>query len=356
MTFFGGYDPEYPRNAIIRKGWSRLGFPWSDCRVDGRRKVTTRYPVLAARYIGAKDRQKILFVPDFRHKDVPLAWLLSRLSPGVRVVFDPLVSRYETRVLDRGDVDADSTQAKHNRNIDRVSMRLADIVLADTASHAEFYTGQFGLDPGRVRTLHIGFDDEMFRRSPLPEGRTEMRVLFYGSYLPLHGVETIVGAARRLAGRPVSFTLVGKGQTYAAARRAAGEAPGAPVEFVERVEPAELGAFISRFDVVLGIFGTTPKTEMVIPNKVFQSLAVGRPVITASTPAVGELFKDGEELLTVRAGDADALASALETLRIDRDLRQRISQRGSDLVWKEYNPERIAARLASILKETGLAV
>ena len=61
-------------------------------------------------------------------------------------------------------------------------------------------------------------------------------------------------------------------------------------------------------DVCLGVFGTSPKSQRVIPNKVFDALAVGRPVVTADTPAVREVLTHGEKAWLCPPGDPDALA------------------------------------------------
>jgi glycosyltransferase involved in cell wall biosynthesis len=49
----------------------------------------------------------------------------------------------------------------------------------------------------------------------------------------------------------------------------------------------------------------------VIPNKVFQALACGTPVVTADTPATRELLRDGESALLVPPGDPAALVDAI---------------------------------------------
>jgi glycosyltransferase involved in cell wall biosynthesis len=349
LLFFGGYDPSYPRNAIIRKGWEKCGLPVTECRVDTRLKVHLRYPALLWKFVRMRDSGRVLFVPDFRHKDVPLAWAIARCTRRP-LVFDPLVSRYETRVLDREDVRPGSAQERHNRNLDRSSMRLADLVLADTEAHARFYSSEFSIPAPKIAVLPVGFDEDQFSEAPFPAGGVSCNVLFYGTYLPLHGVETIVTAAAMLRDAPVAFTLVGRGQTYAEVRAKARDLPPGKVSFRDAVPSAELSRLVADADIVLGIFGTTPKARLVIPNKVFQALAVGRAVITAETTAIAELFKSGVHLETVPSGDARALAGAISSLMRDRPAMRRIAAAGGSYVRTEFNSRRIAERLRAILE------
>ena len=355
VLFFGAYDPRYPRNAILRKGLARAGIPVNECRVDERLKVHLRYPALLRRFAGGERRGAVVVVPEFRHKDVPLAWLLARATRR-RLVFDPLVSRWETRVLDRGDAERGSAQERHNRNIDALSMRLPDLVLADTAAHGRFYAAEFGARPERVRVVPVGFDEDVFvpappRAAQPSAGHGTVTALFYGSFLPLHGVETIVAAARMLRGAPVRFVLVGAGQTRPAVERAASSLPPGLLALRDPVPESELPALIASADIALGIFGATPKARLVVPNKVYQSLACGRAVITAGTEAIAEFFEDGVHLLTVPPGDPGALARAIERLAGDRALRERVAVRGMELARSSFTSRRIGERLAGILRE-----
>jgi len=348
IVFFGGYDPDYPRNAIIRKGLERIGVRVRSCRASGSRRAVFRYPLLLARFLatclGGRSR---LFVPDFRHKDVPLAWMLSRI-PRRMLIFDPLVSRYETRVLDRGDAEEGSAQARHNWNIDRITMRMSDVVLDDTNAHAAFYINEFDVDEEKVKTLYLGYDDTVFDRVPEREPDGLFRVLFYGSFLPLHGTGVIVEAAR-LLDSGFRFRIVGSGQTMDEfMERSEGIGDGRIV-LSGNVPETELPGLIADADAVLGVFGTTPKTGMVIPNKVYQSMACGRPVVTADTPAVREIFTPGEHLVCVPPGDAVLLAGELKRLRDDRQLAISIAERGGRLVREQFNPAKVAGRLLDIL-------
>jgi glycosyltransferase involved in cell wall biosynthesis len=66
----------------------------------------------------------------------------------------------------------------------------------------------------------------------------------------------------------------------------------------------------------------------VIPNKAFQALACGTPLVTGDTPAARELLCDGESALLVPPGDPEALAAALRRLAGDRGLGEHLSAGG----------------------------
>lgn len=343
VCIFGGYQPGYPRHEVVRKGLEQLGVSVQACHADTRRKVFRRYTALVKRFATMDRHFDVIYVPEFRHKDVPLAALLARLS-GKLCVFDPLVSRYDTKILDRGDAPVGSFQSWHNRNLDRMSLRLPGLVLADTAAHARFYETQF-LPQGGIKVLPVGYDETRFSpNGPVPVAVSpEKTVLFFGNYLPLHGAETIVRAAARLRDRrDVRFVMIGAGQTHAAARAIATDAGLDNVTFEGRVPIDALPGRIAEVDVCLGIFGRTQKAGRVVPNKVFQSMGMGKPVITADSDAIREFFDEGEHLVLVPAGDDAALAEAVTALCDDDERRARIGEAGRRRVEDQFTSERIA--------------
>jgi len=137
-------------------------------------------------------------------------------------------------------------------------------------------------------------------------------VLFYGQFIPLHGIGTIIEAARLLRYAPIQWTLVGRGQEAPRIRAMLAEDPLSALHWVEWVPYDQLDEWIKRADVCLGIFGTSEKAASVIPNKVFQIVASGLPLVTRDSPAIRELLTDGPPCVRlVKAGDARALANAI---------------------------------------------
>jgi len=87
----------------------------------------------------------------------------------------------------------------------------------------------------------------------------------------------------------------------------------------------------------------------VVPNKVYDALAAGRPLVTADSAAARELLQDGRDALLVPAGDGAALAAALRRL-LDRDERSRLGAAALELYRRRCTPEAVAATLLSALE------
>lgn len=261
--------------------------------------------------------------------------LLKLLSPrfGPRIVFAPLVTVTETLVEDRGVYHSRSLAARLFRLLDRLTCLAADVVVVDTEEHRRYFTGELGVDPSKLLVCHLGADpDAFFADFPAPmraAGDETLEVLYFGQYLPLHGLDIITDAVGRLAMRDdlrgrLRFTFIGTGEERARAE-AGLRATRADVTFVDWVPYDGLAARIAEADIVLGIFGASRKARMVVPNKVYEAAAVGRAIVTADTPALREVFEDGKELLLC-AAEGRALADVIAKLAHDEALRKRLGE------------------------------
>ena len=119
----------------------------------------------------------------------------------------------------------------------------------------------------------------------------------------------------------------------------------ASVESALPLAPPALVARLATAHVLLGVFGTTAKAARVVPNKVYQGLALGKAMVTADTPALREFFTPGEHLLAVQPGDPDALVDAIRCLRDDRALRLRLGANAARYAHACFNPRAVARHL-----------
>ena len=351
VAFFGAFDPSYPRNVVLQEGLEEAGATVTRVAVPPGTPAFVREAGLTARWAAAASSLDALLVPAFGHRDVPLAAALGRVS-GSPVLFDPLVSRWDTQVGDLGRVAARSLSALRLRLSDRLALSLADLVLCDTWEHGDFFSAEYGIPRSKLCRVPVGADRLAFRtgggtRPPRIGG--PLRVTYIGGFLPLHGVEVAVEAAAILEARHgprfARFTLIGDGMTAPRAERDMAAWGLRSVKRLPRVPYADALEALFHADVALGIFGTTAKAGRVVPHKVYQSMALGAPTITRRSRAIAEFFRDGEHLVLVPAGDAGALAKAVEDLAGDPARGARIGGAGRASVKEQASPERIGALL-----------
>jgi glycosyltransferase involved in cell wall biosynthesis len=327
VLYFGTYQRDYPRNAQVISCLRRAGVEVGERHVsvwEGRRDNWSAGAGAAAR-LGLAELELLRRPPaDFDavlvgypgHFDLPAA---RRAARGRPVIFNPLVSLADTFVSDRGRFRAGSVAARAIAAVDRHALRAADLVVADTQAGADHLAELARLPRERVEVAYVGAEERVFGAGWSPAD--PFTVLFVGKLIPLHGVETVLGAAH--AAPELAFRLVGSGQLDSLLR----DRP-ANVDWIPWVDYEQLPEELHRAGCALGIFGTSEKAQRVIPNKAFQALACGTPLVTADTHGARELLTDGESALLVPPGDAEALADALQRIAADGELARRLSVGG----------------------------
>jgi glycosyltransferase involved in cell wall biosynthesis len=366
VCYWGTYDRDYPRNRILMEGLRRNGvevselhFPlWGNSAEKLRRaKGGWLRPVLLLRWAWAYASLSVSFLfstkPDFLfvgysgHFDVFPAWCLSRLR-RVPLVFDVFLSLYDSMVLDRSAIGRRSLKARILAWVDRNSCRLADKILLDTSAHVDFFCEQFGLPREKFWVLPIGADDNVFKPAPQRESNGHVyTVLHFGRYIPLHGLETIVRAAAALeaAGEKCRFLLVGDGEERQNIVNLVKSLEVHCVEFMDTQSPTRIAEILEEADLSLGIFGSTGKASRVVPNKVYEAMAAGRPVITGDSPAAREFLRDGEDCLLCESGSPQALATAIRRVRRDLPLSAKLAKGGRGSFEKQASPTVIGRNL-----------
>ena len=350
VLYFGTYERRYPRNAQVVSALRRAGVDVVERHEpvwEGQEEKWSVGPAAAVRLARAQARllrtpavdTDALVVGYPGHLDLVAA---QRAARGKPVVFNPLVSLADTLVDDRGRFEPNSLAARVLRRIDRSAFRRADLVVADTETHADFLSETTGVPRDRFRVCFVGAEERVFRPGWQPE--EPFTALFVGKLIPLHGLEAILDAARRAP--ELGVRIVGSGQL---GRLLAGRPTN--VEWVPWIEYERLPAALHSASCALGIFGTSAKAQRVIPNKAFQALAAGVPLVTADTPAARELLADDETAVLVPPGDPGALAEALRRLATDAEATRRIAEAGHAVYRERASEEVLGGQWRAILEE-----
>jgi len=327
VLYFGTYERDYPRNAQVIAALRGAGVDVLERHIpvwEGRAHNWRAGGAAAARLALAEARLFRRPEADFDalivgypgHLDLTAA---RRVAADRPVLFNPLVSLYDTFVADRRRFGQRSLAGRALKRIDRHALRAADLVVADTQANADFLAALAGLPPERSEVCFVGAEERVFRPGWSP--RQPFEALFVGKLIPLHGPTTVLEAAR--IADDVRFKIIGSGQLESLLD----ERP-PNVEHVPWTEYEQLPHELHAAGCALGVFGSSDKARRVIPNKVFQALACGVPVITGDTPGARELLVDGESAHLVPPADAQALAAAVRRVAEDAALAARLAEDG----------------------------
>ena len=380
VCYFGTYDVEQSRNNVIIQGLRQNGVEVVECHVrlwrntaDKIRSVRrglfnpgllgralSSYFKLIKRYAGIGDYD-IMIVGYAGHFDLFLAKLLTNFSRKP-LVFDALLSLTETVVEDRGLARRGSLLARLIYLVDKYSCRLADLVLLDTEAHIRHFQRDFGVKPDKLRWAPVGAD-EVYCQGPssveeciLSPSKEDdpFKVVYFGQYIPLHGVNYIIEAAKLLEEHPdIHFELVGDGQAYGCASSLAESLQVKNVTFHHTWLPPEdlIAEHIVPADVCLGAFGDSPKAQRVVPIKVFVALAMGKPVITGDSPAAREVLSHGIDAILCEMANPQALAQAILLLKRNHPLREKLAQGGHLSFQTKFSSRVIGATVKNYLTE-----
>lgn len=338
------HDVDYPRNRLVRHHLVNAGAHVDVLTVADLGKANP----LSASYIWRLSRTlakyDLVFLSEFQLRYSLTTGIAARLA-GIPVVVDGFVGRYETAVGDWGQVSPISLKALLYRAVDAVSLLVANQYLIDNEYRAtSLRKGFLGRMSGRnIIALPVGAPawarpaKDAANRADLP-----LQILYYGNYVPLHGLEIVLnGVAEFSRTQPIRLVLVGNGLTRGHFEEEA-ERLGIKTncEFIDHVPEDDLQALISNADVVLGVFGQSPKAESVIANKVWQGLAAGKCVITRESPALNELhFVPSQQLLQVEP-TAAGLCRALQRIAERKNAGMLHTFHETHVVLDEYVAER----------------
>jgi len=274
-----------------------------------------------------------------------VAWL--RRKP---LVWDVFMSIYLV-AMERGLDKASGFTVGALRRLEWLALRLPDRLVQDTEDYVSWLAKTHGIPPDRFGLVPTGADDRVFTPQRPAEG-APVRVIYYGSYIPNHGVEKIVEAARLLAPDPtIEFELIGDGPERPRAEADARRHGLENLRFLGWMDQAELVRHVGESSICLGAFGETPQSLMTVQNKVFEGLAMAKPVLTGDSPAVRRALRHGEHVYLCERSGA-GIAEAVRTLAADPALRERLAREGRQMFEREFSLVKIGERFRRILEDT----
>lgn len=216
----------------------------------------------------------------------------------------------------------------------------------------------WSVPPEKISTVQNGVETDLF--SPQPSGLETRRelsaedkfvVCYIGTMGLAHGLETIVDAAGILqdSAPAVLFLLVGEGaekDRVVSLVRARGLTN---VRLLGQQPREKIPTFLSAADLCLVLLKKTELFKTVIPTKMLECMACGRPVILAVDGQARQIMEEAKAGIFVEPENSAALAQAILQLRADAQLRASLGACGRDYILSHFSRERTAGEYIDVL-------
>jgi glycosyltransferase involved in cell wall biosynthesis len=240
--------------------------------------------------------------------------------------------------------------------LERFLYRHADRLVVNSPGFIEHVERRGGR---RVELVPNGADTAMFdpslggvdfRRQYSLEGK------FVALYAGAHGMSNDLGvlleAARRLQDRPeIRIVLLGDGKEKPGLQARAAEIGLENVLFVPPVPKTGMPYALAAADACIAILKPVELYQTVYPNKVFDYMAAGRPVILAIGGVIRQVVETAWAGIAVPPGDAGSLAQAVRLLADDPLAGRQMGERGRTYVEAHFDRASLADKLLTLIED-----
>lgn len=244
--------------------------------------------------------------------------------------------------------------------IERFLYRKSDHIVVVTDAFKRNIIGK-GTDPEKISVLKNGFDLDALQKdldpALLEELRREYDVSgkFVASYIGTigmaHGVEVLLQAAARSTDPDVVFMIVGTGAERARIEKLQEELQLSNVRLVDKQPRDRVPYLLELTDVSVVHLRNTPVFRTVIPSKIFEAMAMKRPIVLGVRGESEDIIRDADAGLPVEPENAEELLAAIDRLKKNGELYGQMSSAGLQYVRTHHDRRVLARRYWAILED-----
>lgn len=363
ICFFGTYDKKYSSNKIILDGFKRNNVKVLEVNNDIRitslnntkhlrvlsliNRILIKFSLIPLIFKNLDKIKKCdaIYVGYPGHIDILFAYPLAKLL-GKKLIFYPLIILWITFSEDIKLFTKKSIYARLLKVYEKLIYKLPDLIYADIPLQKKIFVEEFKVPAEKIEEIPIGADDLIYKPSGIEKEIKDLKVVYYGLYSPLHGVEYILKAAKFLKKyRDIKFLMIGQGQTFDKNYRYVKKENLKNVIFYTDATEENAGELLRSGHLFFGHASKSPTVYRTLPNKVYQGLALGKVVFTVKTPATEGVFENKKDAYFFNPADAASIADGILDLRNNPSMVKRIAKNGYKLFTEKFTPSKIAKKI-----------
>ncbi len=241
------------------------------------------------------------------------------------------------------------------RRFEKLCYRSASRVVALSEDAAEWIRNRYGI--GQIVVIPNASDTKLVGNLPpkpdLPEWAVGKKLALYAGALGyMYDSRQLLRVAshlEELGADEVELVVIGDGSDRRALEQEARSRQMKHVHFLGQRSRIEMFQWLMASCCAVLIVRNVPFFDMCSPNKVYDALAAGVPVVQDTQGGVKNLLLREECGITVSRGDTEAMARAVLALARDERLRQRMSENGRRVALEQFDRDLLARRMREVL-------
>jgi glycosyltransferase involved in cell wall biosynthesis len=277
-----------------------------------------------------------------------------------KVIVDYYLSDYDTLVNDRAEIAKESYKARFTLFKDRFLLKHSDRIIFLNHSECQYYQKVAGVDvhPDKVNIvpLCVDYKKEFFSDDCEIEETGFFNICWWGTYIPLHGLEKLIQAFNLVDTDQVRLYLFGnsdsKSKPYSELVEKLGLSEKVTIINDYSFSNGKLAPFLKEHcDLAIGNFGSSEKANTVLVNKLIDALSLGLPCLTMSTRATRELLDcDKDVLVTNQNPTLEDIAAKIRVVCKNREKLKEFAESGKQKYLELFSPDAFKVKLLAVLK------
>jgi glycosyltransferase involved in cell wall biosynthesis len=216
-----------------------------------------------------------------------------------------------------------------------------------------------GIIPSKIEVIKNGVDLSFFHPGPVPTDLIDELGVdgrFVASYIGTvgmaHAVEKIVEVAEKLKGvREILFLVVGEGANKEKIQYLATKKGLSNIKILPGVSKGRVRDYYAVTNLNLVTLRNTPLFRTVIPSKIFEIMAMGRPILCAVDGECREIIEQSGSGVYVEPENVDQMAETILQLWKRRDTLGKMGENGRVFVERYFNRDDLAKIYLGLLRE-----
>lgn len=275
-----------------------------------------------------------------------------------KVITDFYISKYDTYVNDKQRVDKTSKKAKNMLQLDQNLIDLSSEVIFLNRSEREYYLEVINRSDTTTKTFNIPLVTEKKEKASLnylQGDKKKITLCWWGSYIPLHGLDKIIQSSKYLKEGGLDFELY-----------LFGTSDKKSIPYKKTIDQLELNDcvfidnrknfadkslekfLLDECDLAFGNFGDSGKAKVVMVNKVVEAISMQLPVISQPTKALQEYFADKEDIYFCGSDPKDIADVILDAVENKEKLLQ-CAKNGYSQYRKSFSKEAYITEIQKII-------